>query len=65
MATSTSRLILSNEDTNSTSINRLHFFGSAATQYVVGADGYSVNVVWDPTSQRWRPVIDARAIQLE
>lgn len=65
MSTSTSRLILSNEDSNSTSINRLHFFGASSTQYIVGADGYSVNVVWDTTSQRWRPVIDSRSIQLE
>jgi hypothetical protein len=64
MATSTSRLILSNEDTNSTSTSRFHFFGAASSQYIVGADGYSVNVVWDTTSQRWRPVIDFRAIQL-
>lgn len=63
MATSTSRLILSNEDSNSTSSNRLNFFGAASSQYIVGADGYGVDVIWDGTTNRWRVLVDSRAIQ--
>lgn len=63
VATSTSRLLLSNEDTNSSATNRLHFFGGAAATYSVGTDGYAVDVVWDATISRWRPIINLRAMQ--
>jgi len=62
MATSTSRLILSNEDTNSTASNRLHFFGATASQYIVGADGYGVEVAWDSVSSRWRVHLSAQLV---
>jgi hypothetical protein len=61
VATSTSRLILSNEDANSTSTNRLHF-GAAISQYIVGDDGYGINVIWDTSTQRWRPVIHSQSL---
>ncbi len=57
------KLILSNQDTNElTSINRLKFFGAANSQYVVGPDGYSIDIVWDSSDQRWRPVINLRSL---
>jgi len=62
MATSTSRLILSNEDTNSSTTNRLHFFGATASQYIVGADGYGVEVAWDNVSSRWRVHLSAQIV---
>ncbi len=57
------RLIISNQDTNElTSINRFKFFGAANSQYVVGTDGYSIEIIWDSTDQRWRPIIDLRSL---
>jgi len=63
MPTSTSRLILSNEDTSSTTAaDRLHFFGATNSQYIVGPDGYSIDVVYDSTLNRWRPVFNSRGV---
>ena len=62
-SSSGNKLILSNQDTNElTSINKLKWFGAANTTYVVGVDGYSIDVVWDSSDQRWRPLINLRAI---
>jgi hypothetical protein len=61
LSTSTSRLIISNEDTNSTSNNRIRFFGAANSQYIVGADGYGAEVVWDNSSLRWRLMVDSKS----
>ena len=60
LATSTSRLILSNLDPNSSSSNQLKFFGAASSQFVVGADGYGADVVWDSTSLKWRLITDSK-----
>ncbi len=63
-STTGNKLIISNQDTTeSTAINRLKWFGAANTQYVVGTDGYSIDVVWDNFDQRWRPLINLRAIE--
>lgn len=60
MSTSTSRLILSNLDPNSSTSNQLKFFGAASSQFIVGADGYAAEVVWDNTSSKWRLVTDSK-----
>ncbi len=58
------KLIISNQDTTeTTAINRLKFFGATNSQYVVGTDGYSIDVVWDSFDQRWRPVTNIRGIE--
>lgn len=63
MPTSTSKLILSNEDpSSSTPADRLHFFGAGSSQYIVGVDGYSIDVVYDSTLNRWRPVFNQRGV---
>lgn len=57
------RLILSNQDTNElTAINRIKFFGAANSQYIVGTDGYSVDMIWDNSDQRWRPVLSNQVV---
>ncbi len=65
LSTSTSRLILSNLDGNSSSSNQIKFFGAASSQFIVGADGYAAEVVWDSASslnggQKWRLVTDSK-----
>lgn len=63
-STTGNKLILSNQDTTeATLINRLKWFGAANSQYVVGTDGYSIDVVWDSADQRWRPLINLRALE--
>jgi len=65
MPVSTSRLILSNLDPNSSSSNQIKFFNNTASaQYVVGADGYSCEVMYDSSSLKWRLVNDYRSVQL-
>ena len=63
MSTSTSKLILSNLDPNSSSNNQIKFFGSASTTYVVGPDGYSCELMYDSTSLKWRLLTDLRALE--
>jgi hypothetical protein len=65
MATSSSKLILSNLDGNSTASNQLKFFGAANSQFIVGTDGYAAEVVWDNAAigsggQKWRLVTDSK-----
>lgn len=57
------RLILSNQDSNElTAINRIKFFGATNSQYIVGPDGYSVDMIWDSSDQRWRPVLSNQLV---
>jgi len=51
-ATSTSKLIVSHQDTNSTSTNRIICPGNVP--WIVGTDGYTTEVMWDSTTSRWR-----------
>ncbi len=51
-ATSTSKLIVSHQDVNSSSTNRI--ICPRNTSFVVGTDGYSAEVMWDSSSSRWR-----------
>lgn len=53
-ATSTSKLIISHQDTNSTSTNRI--ICPRNTNFVVGTDGYAAEVIWDSSSSRWRVI---------
>jgi len=66
VATSTSRLFLSNEDGNSTATNRFHFFGPNApavgSTYLVGPDGYGVTVTWDGGLSRWRVILSNQTV---
>ncbi len=64
--TSGSRLILSQEDSNSSSANRLSFFGASNSQYIVGSDGYCIDVIYDTSAGsgvgRWRPIFNQRGV---
>jgi hypothetical protein len=51
-ATSTSKLIVSHQDTNSSASNRIICPGNA--NWTVGTDGYAAEVMWDSVSSRWR-----------
>src|SRR6185369_13387679 len=54
MPTSTSKLIISHQDVNSSSSNRI--ITPRGVNYIVGTDGYGVDVIWDGTTSRWRVI---------